>query len=354
MEKQILDKLNNIFEEYESLVKQNQQIVDFSDVKKITNLKRRIKKLEPTYQEFAKWKSYTVEIEEIENLLKTETDKEVLKEFKKALLIYKKELEETEKNIKELLIEKDAFDDNDVMFEIKGAVGGDEANIFVGDLFDMYKKYALKNKYQVIIEEEIESEAGGYSLLSFSVDGLGAYGKFKFESGVHRVQRIPSTESRGRVHTSTVTVSVFPKTSDDEELKILDSDIRIDTYRSSGAGGQHVNKTDSAVRVTHIPTGIVVSSQKGRSQHDNKAKALETLKSKLLKLKIDQESEKQNESKKQLIGSGERSEKIRTYNYPQNRITDHRINLTIKKLDQIMEGNLNEIIDVLISTYYEN
>lgn len=232
--------------------------------------------------------------------------------------------------------------------EIRGAAGGDEGNIFAGDLFRMYSKYAESQGWKIEIEDAQPSEAGGYSLVSFIIKGTGVYSKMKFESGSHRVQRVPKTETQGRVHTSTATVLVMPE-AEEVDIDIDPKDLRVDTYRSSGAGGQHINKTDSAVRITHIPTGIVATSQDGRSQHDNRAKAMQSLRTRLYEAKLREEEEKLGNERRNKIGSGDRAEKIRTYNYPQNRVTDHRIGLTIQQLDRIMEGKLEPIIDALIN-----
>ncbi|MGX8680280.1 MAG: peptide chain release factor 1, partial [bacterium] len=226
--------------------------------------------------------------------------------------------------------------------------GGDEGNIFAGDLYRMYTKYAESQGWRIEIEDAQDSEAGGFSLISFMIKGDGVYSKLKFESGSHRVQRVPKTETQGRVHTSTATVLVMPE-AEEVDVEIDPKDLRIDTYRSSGAGGQHINKTDSAVRITHIPTGIVATSQDGRSQHDNRDKAMASLRTRLYEAKLREHEEALGSERRSKIGSGDRSEKIRTYNYPQNRVTDHRIGLTIQQLDRIMEGRLQDIIDALIN-----
>ena len=232
--------------------------------------------------------------------------------------------------------------------EVRGAAGGDEGNIFAGDLYRMYVKYAESQGWKVEVMETQESEAGGFSLVSFMVKGEGVYSKLKFESGSHRVQRVPKTETQGRVHTSTATVLVMPE-AEEVDVEINPGDLRINTYRASGAGGQHINKTDSAVRITHLPTGIVASSQDGRSQHDNKDKAMRALRARVYEMVQREQEEALGSERRSKIGSGDRSEKIRTYNYPQNRVTDHRIGLTIQQLDRIMEGKLDDVIDALIN-----
>ncbi|MCH4201526.1 MAG: peptide chain release factor 1 [Bacilli bacterium] len=250
-------------------------------------------------------------------------------------------------DIKLLLIPKDPNDDKNIVVEIRGAVGGDEANIFAGDLFRMYTRYAEKNNWKVQMVDENSSEAGGFSLVSFMVKGKGVYSKLKFESGAHRVQRVPKTEASGRIHTSTATVLVMPE-AEQIEVDIRSEDLQVDTYRSQGAGGQNVNKTESAVRITHIPTGIVVSCQVEKSQIQNREIAMNMLRAKILAAKISEQEEKIGTERRLKVGTGERSEKIRTYNYPQNRVTDHRIGFTTQKLDRVMEGELEEIIEALI------
>lgn len=233
----------------------------------------------------------------------------------------------------------------DVIVEIRAAAGGDEAAIFAGDLFRMYSRYAEAHSYKTDIVEATESDHGGYKEISFSVSGTGAYSKLKYENGAHRVQRVPATESGGRIHTSTATVAVLPEV-EDVEIEIRNEDIKVDTYRSSGAGGQHVNTTDSAVRITHIPTGVIATSSE-KSQIQNREKAMKVLKARLFDMKLQEEQQKYAAQRKSAVGSGDRSERIRTYNYPQSRVTDHRIGLTLQKLEQVMEGKLDEIIDAL-------
>ena len=260
-------------------------------------------------------------------------------------------LEESIGHIKKLeleLIPKDPNDNKNVIMEIRGAAGGDEGNIFAGDLYRMYVKYAESQGWKVEVMEAEESEAGGFSLISFNVIGDGVYGKLKYESGSHRVQRVPKTETQGRVHTSTATVLVMPE-MEEVDVQINKSDLRIDTYRASGAGGQHINKTDSAVRITHLPTGIVATSQDGRSQHDNRDKAMKALVARVYDYFQSQQTEAIDSERKSKVGTGDRAEKIRTYNYPQNRVTDHRIGLTIQQLDRIIEGKLDDIITALIN-----
>lgn len=259
-----------------------------------------------------------------------------------------KQQEALEAEIKTLLLPQDPNDQRNVFLEIRAAAGGDESAIFAGDLFRMYSHFAEKNRWQVEILGEHEGEHGGYKELILRIAGKEVYSKLKFESGAHRVQRVPVTESQGRIHTSTCTVAVFPEVEEIDAIDINPTELRVDTYRSQGAGGQHVNTTDSAVRITHIPTGTVVECQDERSQHKNRAKAMALLQAKLLDNAQTKQRQEQAETRRSLVGTGDRSERIRTYNFPQSRITDHRINLTLYKLDEVMAGNLEEVTEALI------
>ena len=260
----------------------------------------------------------------------------------------KQNIEELSEKLKILLLPKDPNDERNVIVEIRGGAGGEESALFSAVLFRMYSMYAEKKGYKVEIVNANETELGGYKEISFMIEGEGAYSRFKYESGVHRVQRVPETESQGRVHTSTTTVAVLPE-AEDVELEIDPKDLKIDTFRSSGAGGQHINKTSSAIRITHLPTGTVVECQDERSQYKNKDKALKVLKSRLLKEKQDKQASEIAANRKSQVGTGDRSERIRTYNYPQGRVTDHRIGLTLYKLEDILNGNLDEVIDALVT-----
>ncbi len=260
----------------------------------------------------------------------------------------KKQLPLLEEELKILLLPKDPNDDRNVIVEIRGGTGGEESSLFAYDLFRMYSMYAERKGYKIEVVSLNETGLGGYKEVSFIVSGQGAYSRFKFESGTHRVQRVPQTESSGRIHTSAVTVAVLPE-ADDVEVDINPNDLEIDTFRSSGAGGQHINKTSSAIRITHKPTGMVVECQDERSQYKNKDKAMKVLKSRLLKMEQDKQNEAIASDRRSQVGSGDRSEKIRTYNFPQSRVTDHRIGLTLYKLDEVMNGNLDEVIDPLVT-----
>jgi len=247
-----------------------------------------------------------------------------------------------------LMLPKDPNDDKNIFLEIRAGTGGDEAAIFSGDLFRMYARYAEKQRWKVEVLSEHEGEHGGYKEIIARIEGQGAYSRLKFESGAHRVQRVPETESQGRIHTSACTVAIMPEIDDVEQVDINPNDLKVDTYRASGAGGQHVNKTDSAIRITHIPTGIVVECQEERSQHKNRAKAMSLLQARIYDQEVEKQQKEQAATRKSLVGSGDRSERIRTYNYPQGRVTDHRINLTLYKLDEIMQGSLDEVVGPLI------
>ncbi|ATG97762.1 peptide chain release factor 1 [Mesoplasma lactucae] len=317
-----------------------------SNVKKLTDLNKERSDLDSKVSKFLEYKQNEETIQDSKKMLTSEKDPDMV-EFLKA------ELEEAQSKkqtlvdqLQALLIPKDPNDDKNTIVEIRGAAGGDEANIFAGDLFRMYSRYAEDNNLKIEILEAMPGDAGGYSQISFMVKGDGAYSKLKYESGAHRVQRVPKTESKGRIQTSTATVAVLPEISE-VEIDIKPADLRIDTYRASGAGGQHVNTTDSAVRITHIPTGIVASSQDGRSQFQNKDIAMARLRAEVYEAEQEKQNAEVHAARKLAVGTGARSEKIRTYNYPQNRVTDHRIGLTINKLDQIMDGHFDEIVNAL-------
>ncbi len=260
-------------------------------------------------------------------------------------------MHECKHNLKILLLPTDPNDSRNIFLEIRAGTGGDEAALFSGDLFKMYHWYAESRGWKVEAMSHSEGEHGGYKEIISRIDGVGAYSRLKFESGVHRVQRVPETESQGRVHTSACTVAVMPEADEMDAIDINPADLRVDTFRASGAGGQHVNKTDSAIRLTHLPTGMVVECQDERSQHKNRTRAMSVLKSRLLEAQVQQQQQQQASTRKSLVGSGDRSQRIRTYNYPQGRVTDHRINLTLYKLDEILAGNVDQIIAPLISEH---
>ncbi|MCC3756602.1 peptide chain release factor 1 [Staphylococcus capitis] len=341
----MFDQLDIVEERYEQL---NEMLSDpdvVNDSDKLRKYSKEQADLQKTVEVYRSYKSKKEELEYIEEMLKETSDKEEVDMLKEESASLKAELPEMEEELKILLIPKDPNDEKDVIVEIRAAAGGDEAAIFAGDLMRMYSKYAEAYGFKTEIVEASESDHGGYKEISFSVSGSGAYSKLKFENGAHRVQRVPETESGGRIHTSTATVAVLPEV-EDVEIEIRNEDLKIDTYRSSGAGGQHVNTTDSAVRITHLPTGVIATSSE-KSQIQNREKAMKVLKARLYDMKLQEEQQKYASQRKSAVGTGDRSERIRTYNYPQSRVTDHRIGLTLQKLGQIMEGNLDEIIDAL-------
>ncbi|HDV6116309.1 TPA: peptide chain release factor 1 [Staphylococcus pseudintermedius] len=341
----MFDQLDIVEERYEQL----NELLSDPEVVSDSNLLRKYSKeqseLQKTVEVYRQYKQVKEDAEEIELMLAETDDADEVEMLKEEASALKAEVPELEEQLKLLLIPKDPNDEKDVIVEIRGAVGGDEAAIFAGDLFRMYSKFAESHRFKLEIVEATESDHGGYKEISFSVSGDGAYSKLKYENGAHRVQRVPETESGGRIHTSTATVAVLPEV-EDVEIEIRNEDLKIDTYRSSGAGGQHVNTTDSAVRITHIPTGVIATSSE-KSQIQNREKAMKVLKARLYDMKLQEEQQKYAAQRKSAVGTGDRSERIRTYNYPQSRVTDHRIGLTLQKLDQIMEGKLDEIVDAL-------
>lgn len=347
MNESMLDRLVSMENRYEELGHMLMDPDIGTDIKKMTDVTKEQASLQAAYDLFQEYKEVKDGIDGAKELMK-ENDPEIKEMAKMELDELEERMPEIIKKLELELIPKDPNDNKNVIMEIRGAAGGDEGNIFAGDLYRMYVKYAESQGWKVEVMEAEESEAGGFSLISFNVIGDGVYGKLKYESGSHRVQRVPKTETQGRVHTSTATVLVMPE-MEEVDVQINKSDLRIDTYRASGAGGQHINKTDSAVRITHLPTGIVATSQDGRSQHDNRDKAMKALVARVYDYFQSQQTEAIDSERKSKIGTGDRAEKIRTYNYPQNRVTDHRIGLTIQQLDRIIEGKLDDIITALIN-----
>ena len=345
----MLERLMMIEKRYLELNEELMKPEIISDVKETLKRTKEQALLKDAYEAYQKYKKIETGMYDAKEMFHDPELGEMAKEEYSQL---EKEKEALEKEIEILLLPKDPMDGKNVLVEIRGAAGGDEANIFAGDLFRMYSKYAEKENWKIEVLEEYPSEMGGYSLIQFMVKGENVYSKLKYESGAHRVQRVPQTETQGRVHTSTATVLVMPE-ADEVDIEIKESDLKVDVYRSSGAGGQHVNTTDSAVRMTHIPTGIVVTCQNERSQIKNREKALQMLRAKVYEEEVRKKEEQEGLERRTKIGTGDRSEKIRTYNYPQNRVTDHRIGFTLKQLDRVMEGNLEEIITALINADQE-
>jgi len=341
----VINRLETILNRYNEISNELSSPEVINDIKKMTELSKEQRRLTATVEIYKKYKIVLSDIETAKEML---NDKDMQEFAKEEISNLTKEKENMKKELEVLLLPHDPNDEKNVIVEIRGAAGGDEANIFAGDLFDMYTHYANNFGWKIEVLNEEQGTAGGFSQIEFMIKGEGAYSKLKYESGAHRVQRVPETESQGRVHTSTATVLVMPE-AEEFDYELDESEVRIDITRSSGCGGQGVNTTDSAVRLTHIPTGIIVYSQTERSQIKNKEKAFKILKTRLYDLKLREQEEANAAERKTKIGTGDRSEKIRTYNYPQNRVTDHRIGFTSMNLDRIMTGDLGVIIEALIN-----
>ena len=342
-----LDKFEDILKRSEELEKQlNEELTSDQYVR----FSKEYSEIQPLVSEISEWKKTSKEISDLEILLEEKnTEKEMKELAEEEFENLVDHLSKVEENIKLLLLPKDKADSKDVILEIRAGTGGDEAAIFAGDLFRMYQRFADLNKWKTQIMTLSDGDVGGYKEIIFSISGENVFSKLKFESGVHRVQRVPTTESSGRVHTSAATVAVLPE-PEDVEIAIEDKDIRVDVFRASGPGGQSVNTTDSAVRITHLPSGLVVSQQDEKSQHKNKAKAMKILRARLYESEREKQREERAADRRFQVGSGDRSERIRTYNYPQGRVTDHRINLTLHKLESVLEGQeLGGLVEALIS-----
>lgn len=345
----MLDKLKSLQKRFETVSELISDSEVIADRDRWRDLCREHSELSPIIDEYNKYKEYLATVDEDKALIESEEDKELIEMLKSDLAEAERNVLECEETIKLLLIPKDPNDEKNVIMEIRGGTGGEEAALFAATLMRMYSMYADTRGWKLDILSSNATELGGYKEISFLIEGKGAYSRLKYESGVHRVQRVPETESGGRIHTSAVTVAVLPEV-EEVEVEINRNDLRIDVFRAGGPGGQCVNTTDSAVRITHIPTGIVVSCQDEKSQLQNKEKAMKILRSRIYEaMEAERNLEIANERKSQ-VGSGDRSERIRTYNFPQSRITDHRINLTIYKLEQFLNGELDEVIDALITS----
>lgn len=344
----MFDKLETIDNRYEEL---NLKLSDSSVIANQEEYRRLMKEfsdLEEIVVKFREYKKAKKELSDTKEMLDDKLDKDLREMAQLEFDQVRSRLEEIERELKILLMPKDPNDDRSVIIEIRGGAGGEEAALFAGNLLRMYTRYAERKRWKTEILDANETEIGGIKEAVFSIDARGAYSKLKYESGVHRVQRVPSTEASGRIHTSTVTVAVLPEV-EEVDVDINPGDLDIDTFRASGAGGQHINKTDSAIRITHRPSGIVVTCQDQRSQHKNKDRAMKILRSKLYEIAQEQQSSEIAQARKSQVGTGDRSERIRTYNFPQGRVTDHRIGLTLYKIDTIMDGDLDDIVDALIT-----
>lgn len=347
----MFDKLETVVNRYEQIAVELSRPETAGDNLLFTKLMKEHAELTPIVEKYREYTAAkTSEKEALEILSESGLDKDFKELAEEELKTAKTDIERCSEELKILLLPKDPNDDKNVIVEIRGGAGGEEAALFASTLYRMYTMYSESKRWSIEVINANETELGGYKEIVFMIEGAGAYSRLKYESGVHRVQRVPDTETQGRIHTSTVTVAVLPE-AEDVELEINPADLKIDTFRSSGAGGQHINKTSSAIRVTHIPTGTVVECQDERSQYKNKDKALKILRSRLLDAAQREHDEAIASDRKSQVGTGDRSERIRTYNYPQGRVTDHRIGLTLYKLEQILNGDLDEVVDAL-TTYY--
>jgi peptide chain release factor 1 len=341
-----LEVAENRFDELSIKISDPAVIADQEEYTRLVKERADLEEIVLKYQEYKKTNN---ELQDAKELLQDKLEKDFRELVESELENAEKNLEQITQELKKLLLPKDPNDKRSVIVEIRGGAGGEEAALFAASLFRMYTRYAERRNWKTEILDSNPTEIGGFKEVIFAVNAKGAYSRLKYESGVHRVQRVPVTESGGRIHTSTVTVAVLPDV-EEVDVEINPADLQIDTYRAGGAGGQHVNKTESAIRITHIPTGLVVTCQDERSQHKNKEKAMRVLRSKLYDIAQEQQHSEVAEERKNQVGTGDRSERIRTYNYPQGRVTDHRINLTLYKIEQILDGDLDEIIDALITT----
>ena len=340
-----LATLSERLEELNRLLSSEEATADMENYRKIT---REHADITPVVEHYRAFLQIEADMAEAQAML---SDPEMKAFAEEEIASAKARLEVSETDLQKLLLPKDPNDERSIFLEIRAGTGGDESALFAGDLFRMYSRFAERQRWKVEVVSANDSELGGYREIIAKIEGLGAYSKLKFESGGHRVQRVPETEAQGRIHTSACTVAIMPEADEVSDVVINPADLRIDTFRASGAGGQHINKTDSAVRITHLPTGIVVECQDDRSQHRNKAQAMSVLAARIKDVQVREQQAKEAATRKSLVGSGDRSERIRTYNFPQGRITDHRINLTLYKIDAMMDGDINELLDALASEH---
>ncbi|MGB0449743.1 MAG: peptide chain release factor 1 [Porticoccaceae bacterium] len=350
MKASILSKLDHLSDRYEEVGALLSDGDIISDQNRFRELSKEYAELEPVVKSYQSYLSVLENIDEAKLLLK-DSDPEMREMGQEEMRSGEAQREELELELQKLLLPKDPNDSKNVFLEIRAGTGGDEAAIFSGDLFRMYSRFAENQRWKVEVISESQGDHGGYKEIIARIVGQGVFSKLKFESGAHRVQRVPDTESQGRIHTSACTVAIMAEADEKDAIEINKGDLRVDTFRASGSGGQHVNKTDSAIRITHLPTGLVVECQDERSQHKNRAKAMSVLQARLTAAQDEAVAQEQSDQRKSLVGSGDRSERIRTYNFPQGRVTDHRINLTLYKLSEVMEGSLNEIVQPLVSEF---
>ena len=348
MKPSVLDKLQSLSERLEEVTALLSTPEATADINRFRQLNQEHAELTPVVEAYRQYRQAESDLADAEDMLADPEMKDFAAEEIEAA---KAKIETLDTELQKLLLPKDEDDGKNIFLEVRAGTGGDEAALFAADLLRMYTRYAERNRWQVEIVSANESDLGGYKEVIARIAGIGAYGRLKFESGGHRVQRVPATESQGRIHTSACTVAVMPEADELEEIQLNPAELRIDTFRASGAGGQHINKTDSAIRITHLPTGMVVECQDGRSQHANKAQAMKVLAARLNDKQKREAQAKEAAERKSLIGSGDRSERIRTYNYPQGRVTDHRINLTLHKLDFVMDGDMEEITAALMAEH---
>ncbi|QQD17646.1 peptide chain release factor 1 [Spongiibacter nanhainus] len=350
MKASLLSKLDNLLDRYEEIGALLSDPDIIADQDRFRNLSKEYAEIEPVVESYGRYRQVQEDLEEARAML-SEDDADMRAMAEEEVADGEQKIEELEAELQVLLLPRDPNDSHNVFLEIRAGTGGDEAAIFAGDLFRMYSRYAENKGWKVEILSERPGEHGGYKEVISRVAGNEVYGHLKFESGAHRVQRVPETESQGRIHTSACTVAVMPEPDEQDEVEINKADLRIDTFRASGAGGQHVNKTDSAIRITHLPTGVVVECQDERSQHKNRARAMSLLAAKLNDAQVSQQQQAQADQRRNLVGSGDRSERIRTYNFPQGRVTDHRINLTLYKLDEFVQGDVDQVVGPLRQEY---
>lgn len=353
MNPSIQAKLEHLIERQEEINGLLMDPATINDQNSFRSLSIELSDIEPVVRQYLDLQSTRDELESASTLL-SEGDSEMKALIQEEIKSLESVLTDQEQEIQKLLIPKDPNDGRNILLEIRAGTGGDEAGLFAGDLFRMYSVYAERRRWKVEIISKSEGEHGGYKEIICRVVGKNAYSRLKFDSGAHRVQRVPQTEAQGRIHTSACTVAVMPEAEEIDDVDVNTQDLRIDTFRASGAGGQHVNKTDSAIRITHLPSGIVVESQDERSQHKNRARAMTVLRSRLLEAERTKQLAEEAQTRKSLVGSGDRSERIRTYNFPQGRVTDHRINLTLYKLDEVLSGDLDQVIEPLLNEHQMN